>query len=194
MLTVLGTFVAYFIVHSNPSNLTLFLPEEFKSSFDGWKEGFSDHGTISAGEGAVFSASLMTHNTEVGLMAAATGLTTVLPIYFMLQNGFIMGALIAVVQPTGHLTSMWAGILPHGVCELSAIFIAAGAGLLIGWAIIHPGQLSRRDALLVNTKDAAKIPHFVKFTLAAIQFIALMLYIYGDWTKTRFNQTSMLRS
>jgi len=108
------------------------------------------------------------------------------------------------VQPTHYLPSMWAGILPHGVCELTAIFIAGGAGFLIGWALIHPGYLSRRDALLANTKDAAKmmvgtiplfivagiiegnvshsaIPHWAKFALAGIQFAGIMFYVYGGW-------------
>jgi uncharacterized membrane protein SpoIIM required for sporulation len=35
----------------------------------------------------------------------------------------------------------------HGVIELSCIFIAGGAGLLIGSAMIMPGDLSRSDAL-----------------------------------------------
>ncbi len=145
----------------------------------------------------------MTHNTSVGIVAFATGITLLLPIYFMLQNGFVMGALIAVVQPTGHLSSMWAGILPHGICELSAIFICGGAGLCIGWALIAPGEYARKDALVRAGKDACKmmvgaiplfivagiiegnvshasLPHWVKFGLAALQFTVLMVYIYGS--------------
>jgi uncharacterized membrane protein SpoIIM required for sporulation len=204
-LTVLGTWLAYALVHHDPRLLTLFLPAEFKDSFDGWKQGFADHGDISAGDGINFSSQLMTHNTGVGIVAFATGITLVLPVYFMLQNGFVMGALIAVVQPTHHLASMWAGILPHGICELSAIFICGGAGLCIGWALIAPGEYSRKDALIVAGKDAVKmmvgtiplfiiagiiegnvshssLPHFVKFSLAALQFAALMFYIYGSRT------------
>lgn len=201
-LTVLGTWLAYALVRHDPRLLALFLPEQFRDSFDGWKQGFADHGDISAGQGINFSSQLMTHNTGVGIVAFATGITLVLPIYFMLQNGFVMGALIAVVQPTGHLTSMWAGILPHGVCELSAIFICGGAGLVIGAAMIAPGEHSRKDALVVAGKDAVKmmvgtiplfviagimegnvshasLPHWVKFGVAGLQFAALLLYIYA---------------
>ncbi len=203
LLTVLGGWMAYSLVHHDPRHLGLFLPEEFKSSFEAWKKGFADHGDTSPGEGLATSSWLMTHNTGVGVVAFATGITLLIPIYLMLQNGFVMGALIAIVQPTGHLSSMWAGILPHGVCELSAIFICGGAGMCIGWAFIAPGQRPRKDALIEAGRDAVKmmvgtiplfiiagilegnvshssLPHWVKFTLAAVQFIALIFYIYGS--------------
>lgn len=202
-LGILGAVIAYSLVHQDPARLTLFLPEQFKDSFDAWKQGFSDHGDVSLGEGAQFSSELMTHNTQVGIFAFATGITLILPLYFMFSNGTTLGALIAVVQPTGHLSSMWAGILPHGVCELSAIFICGGAGFLLAWAILAPGRLSRADALVSYGRDAAKmmvgtiplfiiagilegnvshssLPHWAKFSLAGFQFVLLLLYIYGS--------------
>ncbi len=36
---------------------------------------------------------------------------------------------------------------PHGVLELPAIFMAGGAGLLLGRGLLFPGLLSRRDSL-----------------------------------------------
>ncbi len=203
LLTLLAAWLAYALVHRDPAQLSLFLPEEFRDSFDAWKQGFSDHGDISVGEGTAFSSMLMTHNTEVGIMIFASGITLLLPVYLLLQNGFTLGALIAVVQPTGHLTSMWAGILPHGVCELSALFICGGAGLCIGWAWIAPGRHTRKDALVIAGRDAVRmmvgtvplfiiagiiegnvshssLPHWVKFTLAGLQFTALLVYIYGS--------------
>lgn len=202
-LTIIGALAAYSIVHQNPANVNMFLPEEFRSSFDAWKQGFADHGDVSLGEGGLTSSMLMTHNTQVGIMAFATGITFFMPLYFMLQNGTVMGALIAVVQPTGHLSSLWAGILPHGICELSAIFICGGAGFCIAWALIAPGRLSRSDALVANGRDACKmmvgtiplfiiagllegnvshssLPHWAKFSLAGLQFAALLFYIYGS--------------
>ena len=213
LLSVFGAWLAYAIVHHDPRQIALFLPPQFRDSFDAWKQGFADHGDISAGEGINFSSQLMTHNTSVGIVAFATGITIVLPIYFMLSNGFVLGALIAVVQPTHHLASMWAGILPHGICELSAIFIDGGAGLCIGWALIAPGDYSRKDALVIAGRDACKmvvgtiplfiiagiiegnvshssLPHFVKFTLAAAQFAALMFYIYGSRSPTPLGRSS----
>lgn len=202
LLTVVGAFLAYFMVRHDPATESLFVPPGFQDSVNAWKHGFADKGDISVGEGAVFSSFLVTHNVGVGLFAFATGISLVIPFYLMLENGFIMGALVAVVQPTGYLRTMWAGLVPHAVCELFAIFICAGAGFLIGWSLISPGRYTRRDALIANGKDALKMvfgavvlfciaaviegnvshssmPHWAKFTLASVQFLALAFYIYG---------------
>ena len=201
-LTVLGALYAYLVIKHDPAMTSMFIPEEFKSSFDAWKQGFSDHGDVPVGEGTVFSSGLMTHNTLVGIVCFVLGVFIVIPILLVFQNGVTMGTLIAVVQPTGHLASMWAGILPHGVCELSALFICGASGMLIGWSILVPGRLSRKDAVAKNGIEACQmmvgtVPLFIiagilegnvshsslshagKFSLAALQFILLMWYIYG---------------
>jgi len=203
LLNVIGALLAYVIIHRDPTQMSLYFPDSLRDVIDGWKNGFADHGDAPLGEGILFSSSLMTHNTQVGITAFATGWTLILPVILMFQNGTMIGALDAVVQPTGHLASMWAGLLPHGVCELSATFICGGAGLCIGWALIAPGRYSRKDALIANGIDACKLmvgtvplwitagilegnvshsslPHWAKFSLAGIQAAALIFYIYGS--------------
>ena len=203
LLNVVGALLAYAMVHRDPAFANVYFPGELRDVIDFWKKGGADTGDVSAGEGIAFSSYLMTHNTQVGIMAFATGITLISPIMLMFQNGAMIGALDALVQPTGHLSSMWAGLLPHGVCELSATFICGGAGLCVGWALIAPGIYTRKDALVNNGKDACKmmvgtlplwitagilegnvshssLPHWAKFGLAGVQFAALMFYIYGS--------------
>jgi uncharacterized membrane protein SpoIIM required for sporulation len=45
----------------------------------------------------------------------------------------------------------------HGVIELSCIFIAGGAGLLIGSALIIPGDMTRADALKTRGMEAVRL-------------------------------------
>ena len=203
LLNVIGALLAYTMVHRDPAQLALYFPGEMMDAVDFWKKGGADHQQSTLGGGILFSSSLMTHNTQVGITAFAMGITLLVPIVLMFQNGSMIGALDAVVQPTGHLTSMWAGLLPHGVCELSATFICGGAGLCIGWALLAPGAYSRKDALITNGRDACKLmvgtlplwitagilegnvshsslPHWAKFGLAGVQFVALVSYIYGS--------------
>ena len=40
----------------------------------------------------------------------------------------------------GHGRPFFGLILPHGMLELTAVFIGAGVGLRIGWSLIAPGR------------------------------------------------------
>lgn len=48
-------------------------------------------------------------------------------------------------------------ILPHGALELSAICIAAGAGLALGWSFIAPGDRTRSQAFMEEGRRAVVI-------------------------------------
>jgi len=47
----------------------------------------------------------------------------------------------------GEAVEFFTLILPHGMLELSAVFLAAAAGLRMGWAVIDPGPRRRVQAL-----------------------------------------------
>ncbi len=91
-------------------------------------------------------------------------------------------------------------MVAHGVVELSCIFIAGGAGLLIGSAILMPGDLTRADALRTRGMEAvrlmmgvalllviagtiegfispAPIDPRIKYSIAAITGVALYAYL-----------------
>jgi len=89
----------------------------------------------------------------------------------------------------------------HGVIELSCIFIAGGAGFLIGTALLMPGDLSRGDALKSRGMEAVRlivgcvpllvvagiiegfispqpISPFIKIGIGALTGIALYSYLF----------------
>jgi len=53
--------------------------------------------------------------------------------------------------------SLWSFVASHGALELPAIFIAGGAGLRIGWGLLFPGLLSRRESLVLAGSDAVRL-------------------------------------
>jgi hypothetical protein len=48
-------------------------------------------------------------------------------------------------------------VIAHTVFELSAICISAGAGFLIAKAILLPGAITRREALVLNGRRALRL-------------------------------------
>ena len=75
----------------------------------------------------------------------------------MAYNGISIGAVATLVGKNGLAYPFWAFVFPHGSLELPAIFLADGAGLLIGKAMIFPGQYRRIDALKTNSTKAAQL-------------------------------------
>jgi uncharacterized membrane protein SpoIIM required for sporulation len=159
LFTSLGAAVSYRLVRGNPANVTLFVSEEsgFKDSLEQWKSG-NVTGKAADSHNAVYASSLMTNNIQVSFLAFALGvLGGILTVYVLFLNGCILGAFCAAVAQSGQLHNFWPGVLPHGVVEISAIFMAGGAGLSLGWAVLAPGAWTRRDAIALAARDSVKL-------------------------------------
>jgi uncharacterized membrane protein SpoIIM required for sporulation len=104
------------------------------------------------------SSRIMTNNISVSFLAFAMGMTFGLgTLYLMVFNGVMVGTLAGLCYTHGLSVPFWSFVLPHGVIELTAIFIAGGAGFLLGGALLFPGDLPRRDALLKRAKQAGRL-------------------------------------
>lgn len=109
-------------------------------------------------QSSVMSASIMTNNIRVAVLAFASGITLGIgTLYLLVYNGILIGALAAVFHRAGESYAFWAYILPHGVIELTAIFIAGGAGLYMGYVILVPGPFTRRFRFLTATKESVQL-------------------------------------
>ena len=69
--------------------------------------------------------------------------------------GSIFAACYKLNPPFGNALASF--VVGHGVIELSTIFFCAGAGMMIGYALINPGNLSRGQAVKKKGIEAAKI-------------------------------------
>ena len=153
VLCVVGGFYGYWLVKYHPENSTLFIPKGLESSVDAWKSG-----NVSGGPQAEQAAFLMTHNFQVGMVCFATGFAAGIPtVAAEFQNGAMMGALAAIVDKVHKQSTLWPGIVPHGVAELTAIFICGAAGFRLGLALLFPGRFTRMDAMRLAGTDAVRL-------------------------------------
>jgi uncharacterized membrane protein SpoIIM required for sporulation len=104
------------------------------------------------------SSFIMTNNIQVMFLAFALGAFLGLgTLYIMAFNGALIASVLALVYRAGYGNELLTFMIGHGVIELSCIFLSGGAGLLIGSAMLLPGDLSRADALKTRGLDAVRL-------------------------------------
>jgi uncharacterized membrane protein SpoIIM required for sporulation len=107
---------------------------------------------------ASFGLKVWTNNVFVAAEALFGGVFLgVFTIYALLSNSLNLGVDGGLMIGYGKAGEFFTLILPHCMLELSAVFLAAAAGLRIGWAIIDPGPRRRVQALAEEGRAAASI-------------------------------------
>lgn len=117
----------------------------------------------------VVASGIMVNNIMVALYAFVGGITFgTFTLYILWKNGLMLGVLAALVQSSHQTTVFWSLILPHGVTELTAIFISGGAGLAFAHRLLDPGPYRRGRALVHALRQAVQL----LFGVAAMLVIA----------------------
>ena len=112
----------------------------------------------SSAPAAEFATAVTVNNIQVGFLAFASGiLLCVMTAFILVNNGANVGQAAGLFAAAGQQAKFYGLILPHGLLELSAIVVAGGAGLALGWAIIDPGDRTRTEALAAQGRRSAVI-------------------------------------
>ena len=147
------------------------------------------------------ASEIMANNIWVTICTFAFGATFGLgTLFYLAYNGANIASVLALTYNAGFGNDLVAFMVAHGVIELSCIFIAGGAGLLIGSAMLMPGDLTRADALKTRGMEAIRlmvgvalllvvagtiegfisplpIDPRIKYSIAAISGVALYSYL-----------------
>jgi uncharacterized membrane protein SpoIIM required for sporulation len=155
-----GFLTGLFAVMANRDNALIFLQQ---SMIEGIKNGSAGNGQWN---NPLVSSFIMFNNISVSLKAFVFGITLGIgTIYVLFFNGTMLGSLTAVVYYYGKPLNFWSLILPHGIMELTAIFISGAAGIIIAKSLLLPGEHTRLHSLVNGSKKAVSLVPGIIFML-----------------------------
>jgi uncharacterized membrane protein SpoIIM required for sporulation len=93
-----------------------------------------------------FAAHVATNNAIVTALSLFLGPLLVPVVWILWQNALNVGIAAGLMAGAGRLDLFFGLILPHGLLELTCVFVASGAGLRLGWSWIAPGPRTRAQA------------------------------------------------
>lgn len=114
---------------------------------------------------ASFAGMVWSNNAWIALQCVLFGVTGLWPVWMLMQNAIALGAAAAVMAAHGRLDVMLLHILPHGLLELTSIFVAAAAGLHIFWSWAVPGRRTRAESLAAGGRALATVAMGLVFAL-----------------------------
>lgn len=98
-------------------------------------------------DNSAFAAQVWTNNAWLAFQCIAFGITGFFPLILLYNTVLQLGVAGAVMAEAHALDVFFALIIPHGLLELSAVFVAAGTGLRLFWTMLVPGARTRGMAL-----------------------------------------------
>ena len=104
-----------------------------------------------------FAAQVWTNNVWVAALCIAVGVLGLPVVYLLLTNIVNVAVIGALMLAHDRGTLFFGLILPHGILELTAVFVAAGVGLKLFWSWVDPGARTRVQSVAHEGRSAAAV-------------------------------------
>lgn len=104
-----------------------------------------------------FAAQVWTNNAWVAALCIALGVLGVPVVYLLFTNIFNVAVIGALMIQHDRGALFFGLILPHGLLELTAVFVAAGVGLRLFWSWVEPGRRTRVQSVAHEGRSAAAV-------------------------------------
>ncbi|MFE4545497.1 stage II sporulation protein M [Arthrobacter sp. NPDC056727] len=114
-------------------------------------EDFIDY--YSENPAASFAGAVWTNNAWISAQAVALGITGFWVPMILFSNAQGVGVAAGMFAAVGKTDVFFSYILPHGLMELTAVFVACAAGLRIFWAMVSPGARTRSRAVAAEGRS-----------------------------------------
>lgn len=117
------------------------------------------------------------NNISVAFRCFAGGLLLMLgSVVSLVFNGLLLGGVAGHLTNLGYPQTLFSFVIGHGAFELTAIGIAGGAGLKLGYSVIVPGRLTR----LASLKSAAATG--IRLMYGVILMLLIAAFIEAFWS------------
>jgi uncharacterized membrane protein SpoIIM required for sporulation len=148
-----------------------------------------------------FALQVWTNNSLVAAQCIAFALLLGIPIpYILFQNAANLGLIAGLMFDAGKGDILLGLLTPHGLLELTAVFLAGAVGMQLGWTAISPGNRPRGQALAEKGRAVVSVavglvvvllvsgliealvtpsglPTFVRIAIGAIAELAFLGYV-----------------
>lgn len=134
---------------------TIAAPDEIREMT---REGGAYEAYYSSEPAGSFAAQVWTNNAWVAAACLLLGvLFAIPPIYLLFTNAMNVAVGVGLMFGAGR-GELFLGLLaPHGLLELTAVFVAAGIGMRLGWQVIDPGPRTRAAALAAEGRSVVAV-------------------------------------
>jgi len=148
LVSMIGAIFGGFVLDRDSENMHALIPAQFAHVLEDPSERVREEEAIAssgadhlAGGKSEFAGALMYNNIKVTIRAMAFGiLYGVLSIVVLFYNGVILGAVVTDFFRAGEAEFLLGWLLPHGVPELTAIFMGGQGGLVLARAMFGWGS------------------------------------------------------
>jgi uncharacterized membrane protein SpoIIM required for sporulation len=157
---LVGLVVGVWVAHNPDVQATIAAPARVRQLVE---HDFEDY--YSSAPAGSFAAKVATNNAWVTALSLAFGVLLLPVLWVLWQNALNVGIAGGLMAGAGRLDLFFGLILPHGLLELTCVFVASGAGLRLGWAWIDPGPRTRSQALAQEGQAAGALAIGLAVTL-----------------------------
>jgi len=148
-----------------------------------------------------FALRVWTNNALVSALVIVGGIILPLAFFILFSNALNVGVTGGIMIAYGRADVFFGLIIPHGLLELMAVFVAGGVGMRVGWSWISPGRArTRSQALAETTREAVMValglvvvllvsgvieafvtpsplPTWARITIGVIAFVTFLAYV-----------------
>jgi uncharacterized membrane protein SpoIIM required for sporulation len=112
------------------------------------------------------------HNVRIDFQCFAGGIFFGLgSVFYLVFNGLMFGMVAGHLTGVGYAHTFWGFVAGHSGPELIGAVLSGAAGLKIGYALIAPGRLRRREALTEAARGAVRLLYGAAFLTFCAAFV-----------------------